>query len=64
MGFVMGGIFGGGKLGRLILTNSCLSSAPAYIMGSYLLNEGHHKELDSIRGRFFRQGVKFKYHTW
>jgi hypothetical protein len=50
--------------GRLILVNSCLSSILLYMMGFYHLIDGHHKEIDSIRGRFFWQGggKKFKYH--
>jgi hypothetical protein len=50
--------------GRLILVNSCLSSILVYMMGFYHLTDGQHKKMDSIRGRFFRQGgrKKFKYH--
>jgi hypothetical protein len=50
--------------GRLILVNSCLSSIPTYLMSFYHLTDGQHRELDSIRGRFFWQGggPTFKYH--
>jgi hypothetical protein len=50
--------------GRLILVNSCLSSIPTYLMCFYHLTDGQHRELDSIRGRFFWQGggPTFKYH--
>jgi hypothetical protein len=39
--------------GRLILTNSCLSSLPIYTMGFYLLPLGTHSKMDSVRARFF-----------
>lgn len=52
--------------GKLLLTNSSLSSLPMYVMamGMYSLKEGLHQQLDSIRSRFFWQGAsdKFKYH--
>jgi hypothetical protein len=50
--------------GKLILTNSCLSSLPIYTMGFYLLPKGTHEEMDSIRGKFFWQGADEgnKYH--
>jgi len=50
--------------GRQILTNSCLSSIPLYCMGFYLLKDGVHKKMDSIRAKFLWQGAdeKFKYH--
>jgi hypothetical protein len=50
--------------GRLVLTNSCLSSLPIFIMGFYLLPKGIHQHMDSVRGNFFRKGTKenFKYH--
>lgn len=50
--------------GRLILTNSCLSSIPIYCMGFYMLKEGIHNQMDGIRARFLWQGAeeKFKYH--
>lgn len=47
--------------GRLILSNSSLSSLPIYIMGMYRLQEGIHQEMDSIRGKFFWQGAGDKY---
>jgi hypothetical protein len=50
--------------GRLILTNSCLSSVPIYTMGFYLLPLGTHKKMDSIRSNFFWRGAgdTLKYH--
>lgn len=50
--------------GNLILLNTCLSSLPTYIMGFYLLFNGNHKQMDSIRSNFFWQGAnkKSKYH--
>lgn len=50
--------------GRLILTNTSLSSIPIYTMGMYRLPESIHYQMDSIRGKFFWQGAseKFKYH--
>jgi len=50
--------------GRLILTNSSLSSIPIYTMGLYLLPEGIHHQMDTVRSRFFWRGDpdKFKYH--
>ena len=50
--------------GRLILTNSCLSSLPMYTIGFYLLPKMVHAEMDQIRGNFFWQGAggDFKYH--
>jgi hypothetical protein len=33
-----------------------LSNIPTYLMGFYHLTNGHHEELDNIRGRFFWQG--------
>lgn len=53
--------------GKLILSNSCLTSLPMYVMGfyllPYLLPKGMHKKMDAIRGKFFWQGVgeAFKY---
>jgi hypothetical protein len=38
---------------RLILSNSCLASLPKYTIGFYLLPEGSHKKMDTIRSRFF-----------
>lgn len=50
--------------GRLILTNSCLSILPIYIMGFYHIPAGGHDRMDSIRSNFFWQGANnnFKYH--
>ena len=50
--------------GRLVLTNSCLSSLPMYTMGFYLLPKSVHLEMDQIRSNFFWQGAKeeFRYH--
>jgi hypothetical protein len=50
--------------GKLILTNSSLTSLPMYTMGFYLLPKGTHEAMDSIRSKFFWQGVgeEFKYH--
>lgn len=50
--------------GKAILINSCLSSIPLYMMGVYLLPEGVHNKMDSIRARFFWEGLekKRKYH--
>jgi len=50
--------------GKLVLTNSCLSSLPIFMMGFYSLPKGVHKWMDSLRGKFFWQGAKeeFKYH--
>jgi hypothetical protein len=41
--------------GRKILENSCLSSIPTYMMGFYHFTDGQHKEMDTIRSRFFWQ---------
>jgi hypothetical protein len=46
--------------GRLILTNSCLSSLPMYCMGFYLLPEEFHYKMNSIRSNFFWQGAEKK----
>ena len=50
--------------GRLILTNSSLSSIPTYVMGMYLLREEIHKQMDTIRSQFFWRGdsEKNNYH--
>ena len=50
--------------GRLVLTNSCLSSLPMYTMGFYLLPKSIHAEMDQIRSNFFWQGAggDFKCH--
>jgi hypothetical protein len=50
--------------GRLILSNSCLATLPTYVIGFYLLPQGNHRKMDSIRSRFFWRGAgdAFKYH--
>lgn len=50
--------------GKLILTNTCLSNLPMYVMGFYMLPKGTHVKMDSIRSKFFWQGAgdAFKYH--
>jgi hypothetical protein len=50
--------------GRLILTNSCLSSLPVFVMGLFLLQDGVHLRFDSHRARFFWEGSgpNRKYH--
>jgi hypothetical protein len=50
--------------GKLILTNSCLTNLPMYIMGFYMLPKGVHGKMDMIRSNFFWQGAgdTFKYH--
>ena len=50
--------------GKLILTNSCLSNLPMYMMGFYMLPKGVHKKMDAIRAKFFWQGAgeQSKYH--
>ena len=42
--------------GRLVLTNSSLSSIPTYTMGMYRLGEGVHQKMDTIRSQFFWRG--------
>ena len=39
--------------GRLVLTNSSLSSMPTFMMGIFLLQDGVHKQMDSIRSNLF-----------
>jgi hypothetical protein len=39
--------------GRLVLTNSSLSSMPIYMMSMYMLHEGVHSLMDTVRSRFF-----------
>lgn len=41
-----------------------LTSMPMYKIGFYLLHEGTHQKLDSIRGRFLQEGLwnKKRYH--
>ena len=50
--------------GRLILTNSSLTSLPMYMMGFYLLPKEINDEMDKYRSNFFWQGASddFKYH--
>jgi hypothetical protein len=38
--------------GRILLTNTSLSSLPIYTMGIYRLPETIHQQMDSIRGIF------------
>jgi hypothetical protein len=37
---------------KLILTNSCLSSLPMYVIGCYFLPKGVHTKMDTITSRF------------
>lgn len=46
--------------GRLILTNTCLSSLLMYMMGFYLLSGGLHQQMNSVRANFFWQGAEGK----
>jgi hypothetical protein len=46
---------GGG--GRLILTNTCLSSLSMYTMGFYILPPEAHRRMDTVRSRFFWRGA-------
>jgi hypothetical protein len=50
--------------GRLVLTNTSLSSLPVYIMSMFLLHESVHRQMDSIRPKFFwgSDGESYKYH--
>lgn len=50
--------------GRLLLTNTSLSSLPIYTMGMYRLQDTIHQQMDSIRAKFFWQGAgeNFQYH--
>ena len=43
--------------GRLVLTNSSLSSMPTYTMWVFLLQDGVHKQMDNIRSQFFWRGT-------
>ena len=45
--------------GRLILTNSTLSSLPIYTMGFYRFNEEVHKKMDTIRSRVFLERLQW-----
>ena len=49
---------------RAVLINSYLSSIPTYAMGLYLLPEGIHQKMDSIRDKFYWASLssKRKYH--
>lgn len=51
-------------VGGGILINSCLSSVPMYTMGFYQLPEQVHHKMDTIRSRFFWEGLekKRRYH--
>jgi hypothetical protein len=42
--------------GMMIMSNSYLVSLPTYTVGVYLLNQGTHKKMDSIRAKFFLEG--------
>jgi hypothetical protein len=44
--------------GRLILSNSCLSSLPMFSMGLFLLQDGVHSKFDSHHSRFFWDGSR------
>lgn len=50
--------------GRLILSNTSLSSLPIYTMAMFLLKAGSHQKMDTIRAQFFWRVAsdKFKYH--
>jgi len=50
--------------GALILKNSSLTSMSTFIMRKFMLHDGVHKQMDSIRSQFFLRGNcdKFKYH--
>jgi hypothetical protein len=50
--------------GKMILTESCLSSIPTYTMGVYQLQEEIHHKMDTARANFFWHGPhqKKKYH--
>lgn len=50
--------------GCQILSNTYLSSIPLYCMGFYWLQDGVHKQMDTIRSNFLWQGTedKFGYH--
>jgi hypothetical protein len=43
--------------GGLMLTNTSLSSTPTYLMGMFLLHDGIHAKMYSIRAKFFWRGV-------
>lgn len=46
--------------GKAILINSCVSSIPLYMMGVYLMPKSVHQKMDSIRARFFWEGLERK----
>jgi hypothetical protein len=46
--------------GRLILTNTSLTSLPIYTMGMYNLKEGVHQQMDTIRAKFFMARGKWE----
>lgn len=46
--------------GKSILVNSSLSNIPMYAMGFYLLLEGVRQKTDTIRARFYWQGLSSK----
>jgi hypothetical protein len=46
--------------GKLVLTNSCLSSLPMYSMRFYLLSKETHQKMNSIRSIFFGKEQKRK----
>jgi hypothetical protein len=46
-----------GSVGRLELTNSCLSSLPMFAMGLFLLHEATHGTMNKSRSHFFWKGV-------
>lgn len=50
--------------GRLMLTNTSLSSLPIYTMGVYRLQDSIHQQMDTTRAKIFWQGASdnFKYH--
>jgi hypothetical protein len=51
------------SVGRLILTNSCLSNLPNYTVGFYLLPKTTHMNMDRIRGNFFWHGAMMTLNT-
>lgn len=42
-----------GKVGKVLLTNSCLSSLPMFLMGFYRLPEGIHEGFNKHRSGFY-----------
>jgi hypothetical protein len=49
--------------GKMILTESCLSSIPTYTMGIYYLQEEIHHKMDMARANFFWHGPHQKEST-